>query len=632
MISISKILISIFDLSKIKQINKRYILIMVFFSMVKIYSQDIDIFRQYYGRYSYLAIGNTLNPAENNPNTFCDVLTTSSADLCMTATQVVKEAYIYWAGSGSGDTNITLNGEDIEADDTLNVTFNNPILEPLTYFSCYKNITDQIKNTGNATYTVKNLSITDVLTANPGYCINRTNFAGWAIFIIYEEATLPLNQVNLFHGLEIIDSINREINITISNLNVIDDDDAIIGFLAWEGDNTLNFGESLVFQGQTLEDLPLNPADNAFNSTNTYTGSNTLYNMDLDVYDIEGIINIGDTQANIKLTTGAVDPVTGLLRADLIIINNIITVLNNQLPDARPIIDKVSIACNKRDVFIEYTINNLNSTDPLPANTPIAFYANTTLVGQNETKMTLDVGESENNTIILSIPNTVPDDFELFIVADDDGLGNGTVQETNEFNNRVSVQVSLINAPILGRIPLVESCDKGNNTAVFDITQVEEVLTSDPNVTYTYYETLINNNVLENEIVAPENYTNISYPQSVYVLIDNGVCFEIAEIPLKINNCLEKITQEGISPNNDGQNDEFSPDEIYNIFDDLEIKIFNRYGTLVFEGRNENPWNGYANRGVNKGNLLPVSTYYYIIYLNDPDYSDPVTGWIYLNY
>jgi hypothetical protein len=72
--------------------------------------------------------------------------------------------------------------------------------------------------------------------------------------------------------------------------------------------------------------LPLNPVDNAFNGTNSFTGSTSLYNMDLDVYTIQNNINIGDTSAQIQLTSGQ----------DFVMINAIVTKLNSQLPDATP--------------------------------------------------------------------------------------------------------------------------------------------------------------------------------------------------------------------------------------------------------------------------------------------------------
>ncbi len=611
--------------------KKHYILVL-FLSIAKIDAQDIDIFRQYYGRYSYTAIGNTLNPAENNPNTFCDILPSSSAELNLSPRQTIKEAYIYWAGSGDGDTSITLNGINIEAEDVLNVSFEEEDSDNISYFSCYKNITDLLKASGNGIYTVENLSIADALAANPRYCLNRTNFAGWSIFIIYEEETLPLNQVNLFHGLEIINREKQRIDITITNLNVVDNNDAKVGFLAWEGDRSLNFGESLIFQGVVLEDLPLNPRDNAFNGTNSYTGSNTLYNMDLDVYNIEDIISIGDTEAGITLTTGATDPSTGVFGADLIIINNIVTVLNTQLPDASPIINDISLVCDSQNIFVNYTIYNFNSTEVLPSGTPITFYANDVLIEQSVTNEIIQIDGSESNTIQLSVPDNIPDSFELSIVVDDDGTGTGIVPEISETNNTITQAISLIRAPIIKEIPPLEACDEGNNTAHFNLTQVENIITSASNIRYTYYETIDDANTSSNPITMPQEYSNTQYPQSIYISLDNGFCAEIVELPLTINNCLSLIVQEGMSPNNDGKNDDFSPDQVYGIFENLEIKIFNRNGTLIFVGREENPWNGYANRGINKGNLLPVGTYYYVIHLNDPNYTDPVAGWLYLNY
>jgi hypothetical protein len=69
-------------------------------------------------------------------------------------------------------------------------------------------------------------------------------------------------------------------------------------------------------QQPTLESV------DAFNGTNSFTGSTSLYNMDLDVYTIQNNINIGDTSAQIQLTSGQ----------DFVMINAIVTKLNSQLP------------------------------------------------------------------------------------------------------------------------------------------------------------------------------------------------------------------------------------------------------------------------------------------------------------
>jgi hypothetical protein len=91
-------------------------------------------------------------------------------------------------------------------------------------------------------------------------------------------------------------------SIILNSLNVIDED-ARIGFVAWEGDQFISVNETLRVNGNPLSNPPLNPVNNAFNGTNSLS-SNTLYNMDLDVYNIQNNIKIGDTSAKIQLTSG----------------------------------------------------------------------------------------------------------------------------------------------------------------------------------------------------------------------------------------------------------------------------------------------------------------------------------------
>lgn len=70
-----------------------------------------------------------------------------------------------------------------------------------------------------------------------------------------------------------------------------------------------------------------------------------------------------------------------------------------------------------------------------------------------------------------------------------------------------------------------------------------------------------------------------------------------------------------ISPNDDGKNDVWIVKGIEN-YPDNDVKIFNRWGSIVFEK------SGYNNTwsGVNEnGEPLPSATYYYILKLNDAD-------------
>lgn len=77
----------------------------------------------------------------------------------------------------------------------------------------------------------------------------------------------------------------------------------------------------------------------------------------------------------------------------------------------------------------------------------------------------------------------------------------------------------------------------------------------------------------------------------------------------------------GVSPN-----DDFSNDTWYLVGMDIQkVKIFNRYGTEVYEQNNySDQWYGQSKNG----NLLPTATYYYYIKFNS---GQEKTGWVYLN-
>src|SRR5690606_6658779 len=113
----------------------------------------------------------------------------------------------------------------------------------------------------------------DVMDVLPNYC-TQSNFGGWAIYVIYEDPTLLLNQISLFDGLEGVFTLNDPINITLTNIDVTSDVLSKIGFLAWEGEESIAFEESLLINGVLIDNPPLNPGNNAFNGTNSYTGSN----------------------------------------------------------------------------------------------------------------------------------------------------------------------------------------------------------------------------------------------------------------------------------------------------------------------------------------------------------------------
>ncbi|WP_262674644.1 gliding motility-associated C-terminal domain-containing protein [Paenimyroides tangerinum] len=80
--------------------------------------------------------------------------------------------------------------------------------------------------------------------------------------------------------------------------------------------------------------------------------------------------------------------------------------------------------------------------------------------------------------------------------------------------------------------------------------------------------------------------------------------------------------QKGISPNGDGLNEYFDLVS----FGGVDLKIFNRYGSVVYEKSNyKNEWNGQSKTG----KQLPSGTYFYQIQTN---IGEQFTGYIQLTY
>lgn len=84
------------------------------------------------------------------------------------------------------------------------------------------------------------------------------------------------------------------------------------------------------------------------------------------------------------------------------------------------------------------------------------------------------------------------------------------------------------------------------------------------------------------------------------------------------------------TPNNDGKNETYLILGIENYPDNV-FEVYNRWGTLVFkEVGYGNNWDGSSNM-INAANKLPAGTYYFILYLNDPE-NTKYNGFIQLAY
>ena len=584
------------------------------FNFGSISAQNISLYNQYNGRYDFTFLGNTMNVAENTGNDPCLILTSSDAVLQLNTTDVIENAYLYWAGSGTGDFNVTLNGQDIIAQRTFALTqqsSNKP------FFSAFADVTSLVQFTGNANYSLSNLDVSSFLTTTD-YCNNGTNFAGWALVVIYKNTTLPINQVNVYDGLQSVPSV---LTISLNSLNVVDNTDAKIGFVAWEGDRNIQVNETLTINGNPISNPPLNPVNNAFNGTNSFTGSTTLYNMDLDVYDIQNNINIGDSNAIIQLTSGQ----------DFVMINTVVTKLNSQLPDATIVIDNVLQECNSRIINVDFTVSNFNSTNELLSGTPIAIYVNGQFLNFTETTIPIPIGGSWSSTISLVIPDTIPTNFTLLFVVDDIGNGTGIRTELLENNNTFSQIITFLLSPNANPLLPLNSCNEGLTQGTFNFGNYDQLVLENTSDTFiNYYETNVDANNTTNPIINPTNYTANTTPKEIFIRIENENCFTITSFLLTTNNCPPTVYNY-VSANNDGANDVFFIKGLRDVFVNFELQIYNRWGKLVWTGNNNLPdWDGFSNENFRfDTSNSPKSTFYYILNLNDIDYLEPLMGWLY---
>jgi gliding motility-associated-like protein len=305
------------------------------------------------------------------------------------------------------------------------------------------------------------------------------------------------------------------------------------------------------------------------------------------------------------------------------------------LPDATISIDNEIFACRQRDLLIEYTVYNTLGTNTLLAGTDISIYANGTLIAQSQTQSDIPMGGSESGILEVDLPESIPNQFTLLAVVDDDGTGVGSVEELNEFNNEFEILVTFGTIPPIPDLPPITECNTGFQMATFNFLNEDllELIAQNGQGEVQFFTSLAEATVNLNPIQNPGEFENTSNPQTIYVRLENEVCFDTAAFKILVENCPPMIP-DGISPNGDGLNDIFKIYYIVDVFPDFNLKIYSREGNLIYEGGNDDGlWDAIPNLGIFQQNkVVPVGTYFYVLYLNDPDYPNPFIGDVYVNY
>ncbi len=198
----------------------------------------------------------------------------------------------------------------------------------------------------------------------------------------------------------------------------------------------------------------------------------------------------------------------------------------------------------------------------------------------------------------------------------------------DESSLTVAVQIVELPVPV---VPEQEFC-------ILDAKRLEDIEVDVIN--YNWYDQL------ESETPIIDNPLLLNNQVYYIASVDAENCeSERAEVLIKILNTGERFSngdicamdfQDGVSPNGDTINDSFTLqiDDVYNIpeaFPDFDLKIYNRYGTLVYDADiNTEEFRGESNVSLRLGDDLPSGTYFYIF---NPNFENnlPIQGSFYLS-
>jgi gliding motility-associated-like protein len=143
--------------------------------------------------------------------------------------------------------------------------------------------------------------------------------------------------------------------------------------------------------------------------------------------------------------------------------------------------------------------------------------------------------------------------------------------------------------------------------------------------------------VANNGVFDPENVDLGDYVFSYSVAADG--CISVTEVTIEVNDeCVvlpcgsdDVEISKAVTPNGDQWNEFFEIRGIEACDFTYEVKVFNRWGALIYESNNyQNDWNGSAHKSsIGNSDKVPAGTYYYIVNLKDSGL-EPFTGPIYL--
>jgi large repetitive protein len=268
-------------------------------------------------------------------------------------------------------------------------------------------------------------------------------YAGWSLVVVYRDPAQPLRNLTVFDGLQTIGQGDPPLSIGVSGFRtpLTGPVRTSVGLVAYEGDRG-SAGDRLALNGQLLSDAA-NPANNLFNSSVSFEGTDTLaqripayvngLGFDSDRIVADGFLGNGATSASFAAST----------TLDQYLIQ--VVTFTTGLSTPQLVVDKSVADLNGGDVepgdVLRYTVTTLNSgddaatgvrvQDAVPPQTtlvPAAFRGPGSVAAGDGRSVAFDLGTlapagSASVTFDVVVDAGAPDGFVIGNTATAAGLG-----------------------------------------------------------------------------------------------------------------------------------------------------------------------------------------------------------------
>lgn len=228
----------------------------------------------------------------------CDLMSSAQADISLPSSANVVSATLYWAGSGTIDPTVSLNGATVTA--LAERRFSSSI-DGLNYFAAAADVTSEVQ--GKTSFTFGGLTV----ATTSAYCSNKPKdnavLAGFSLVVVYSRTLEKYRTVNLYEGFQALKNTSVTVPMRDYTPNLTSTDAGRFGYIVWEGDKTgQQKGDWVSFAGQVMQVSPYAQKDNAFNSKSGANFDQNSGGIDFDIFEL-GTLPTSASNANAVFTT-----------------------------------------------------------------------------------------------------------------------------------------------------------------------------------------------------------------------------------------------------------------------------------------------------------------------------------------